>query len=287
MFYQATHLTRYIYDQPVAQCQSEARLTPRESERQRVLSSRVESSPAPSAYHLRRDYFGNQVVAFAVFGSHRQFVTTATSLVEVLPRPDVALPAVSWDQVRDQLAMPASDSALAACEYVFDSPYSTARPELLAFAEPAFAPGRPLAEAAVELAHRIYSGFAYVPASTSIETPLIDVFHQRRGVCQDFAHIMIGALRSLRLAARYVSGYLRSDTDFQGAEASHAWVSVWIPGHGWLDLDPTNDTLPSDGHVTLSVGRDFGDVTPLKGIALGGGRQHIEVEVRVEAQPAG
>ena len=286
MLYQATHITRYLYDQPVAQCQSEARLTPPESSRQHVLSSRLECSPAPQAFHRRRDYFGNEVTAFAVFGSYREFVTTATSLVEVLPRPDEPLPAIAWEQVRDQLALHPDDAALAAYEYVFNSPYAAASRELEEFAAPSFTPGRPLAEAVVDLAHRIYSEFAYVPASTSIEMPLLDVFRQRRGVCQDFAHIMIAALRSLRLAARYVSGYLRSGVDFQGAEASHAWVAVWIPEYGWLDLDPTNDVLPTDGHVTLAVGRDYGDVTPLKGIALGGGWQRIEVEVHVEPQAA-
>jgi transglutaminase-like putative cysteine protease len=146
-------------------------------------------------------------------------------------------------------------------------------------------PGRPLAEAAREMATRINKDFKYKPKSTSIHMPLLNVFELRRGVCQDFAHIMIGALRTCRLAARYVSGYLRSGANLQGSEASHAWVSVFIPGYGWLDLDPTNDVIPSAGHVTVAWGRDFGDVTPVKGITLGGGKHSVEVEVTVRPAP--
>ena len=153
--------------------------------------------------------------------------------------------------------------------------------ELFNYASPTFTPGRPLVDALQELSHRIHTEFRYQPKSTSIDMPLIEVLRNRRGVCQDFAHIMIGALRSLRLAARYVSGYLRSGSNYQGFEASHAWVSVFIPGNGWVGFDPTNDVMPSDRHVTLAWGRDFSDVTPMKGITLGGGGQTIEVEVSV------
>jgi transglutaminase-like putative cysteine protease len=152
-----------------------------------------------------------------------------------------------------------------------------------AFARGTFTPGRPLLEAATELSHRIHDEFKYDSMATSIDMPLADVLRQRRGVCQDYAHVMIGALRSLRLAARYVSGYVRSGPKVLGAQASHAWVSVFVPGTGWISFDPTNDLMPTDGHVTLAWGRDYGDVTPVKGVTLGGGGQAVAVEVYVKA----
>jgi transglutaminase-like putative cysteine protease len=246
----------------------------------------MEVHPEPALFEHRKDYFGNEVTTFAVFRTHAHFSATATSIVEVEPRAIVELPGISWEAARDQLAAPPDANTFEAYEFVFDSPFVASAPELAEFAHRTFTPGRPLADAVIELSHRIHSEFLYQPKSTSIDMPLLDVLTSRRGVCQDFAHVMIGSLRSLRLAARYVSGYLRSGALYKGAEASHAWVSVFVPGFGWMSLDPTNDTLPSDGHVTLAWGRDYGDVTPVKGIALGGGKQTVEVEVRVEAIPA-
>jgi transglutaminase-like putative cysteine protease len=282
MLYQATHITRYLYDEPVSQCLSEARLTPRNMPGQILHQSRLHVDPEPALLECRKDYFGNDVTSFAVFRTHERFAATATSVVEIYPRPAGVLPDIPWEDARDQLAGHSSPSLLEAYEFVFDSPFVAAEPELARYATPSFGAGRSLAEAVGELSHRIYSEFRYQPKSTSIDMPLLSVLEHRRGVCQDFAHVMIGALRSLHLAARYVSGYLRSGATYQGADASHAWVSVFVPGAGWLDFDPTNDVRPSQGHVTLGWGRDYGDVTPVKGIALGGGTQIVEVEVRVE-----
>ena len=164
---------------------------------------------------------------------------------------------------------------------MFASPLVPVGGDFLKYGRAVFTPGRPLLEGALALSHKIHEEFKYKPKSTAIDTPLTDIIRNRKGVCQDFAHVMIAALRSLRLSARYVSGYLRSGADYQGAEASHAWVSVFVPGQGWASFDPTNDLIPSDGHVTLAWGRDYCDVTPLKGITLGGGGQSVEVEVRV------
>jgi transglutaminase-like putative cysteine protease len=189
---------------------------------------------------------------------------------------------MAWEEARHELALHARPDTLEAFEYVFDSPFVAAAAELATYARPGFAKGRGLLEAIDELSHRIHSDFKYQPNATAIDTPLLETLKTRRGVCQDFSHVMIGALRSLGLAARYVSGYLRSGVDYQGAEASHAWVSVYLPGGGWVDIDPTNDVRPATGHVTLGWGRDYGDVTPVKGIALGGGHHLVEVEVRVE-----
>ncbi len=229
----------------------------------------------------RKDYFGNDVICVAVYEPHSRFVIEANSVVEVQTAPfDVS--SVPWEEARDLIASQPDDESLEAIEFVFDSPFVCTGPEFAEFARPTFTPRRPLVEALKELSHRIYSEFRYQPKSTSIKTPLLEVLRKRQGVCQDFAHVMIGALRSLRLAARYTSGYLRSSPGNQGAEASHAWVSAFVPGSGWLSFDPTNDVMPSDGHVTLAWGRDYGDVTPVSGIAVGGGSHSVEVEVSVQ-----
>jgi transglutaminase-like putative cysteine protease len=281
MQYRATHVTRYLYEEPVSQCLSEARLAPRTLAYQSVRGFQLEVEPPPAVFEQHTDYFGNSVATFTVLRPHDRFVTSASSLVEVLPRTE-PLPEIAWEQVRASLAIHDTPESLEAYEFVFDSPFVAASPELAAYAAPAFTGGRPLADAVIELCHRIHGEFRYQPKSTHIETPLREVLKQRCGVCQDFTHVMIGALRSLHLAARYVSGYLRSGANYQGAEASHAWVAVFIPGYGWLSVDPTNDVIPSEGHVTLAWGRDYGDVTPVKGIALGGGGHTVQVEVRVD-----
>jgi transglutaminase-like putative cysteine protease len=181
--------------------------------------------------------------------------------------------------VRRLVAAAASRELLDASEYLWESPYVPFLAELSAYAQPVFAPGLPIIEAVRALNRRIHNDFSYSPKSTSVETPLAEVLSKRRGVCQDFAHVMIGALRSVGIAARYVSGYIPSG---QGAEASHAWASVFVPGIGWIDFDPTNDLMPEGNHIVLAWGRDFGDVTPIRGVNLGGGRHNVEVEVRVQ-----
>jgi transglutaminase-like putative cysteine protease len=282
MLYRVMHATHYRYEAPVSQCQSEVRLTPRSLPWQSVLASTIETVPAPASATMRKDYYGNDVSALSILEQHERFSTVATSLVRIDPRPAGPSAAVGWEAARDQLAAHQAPGDLEAFEFVFDSPFVAACPELAAYARPCFPAGRPLVEAAIELSRRIHTEFTYQARSTAIDTPLHETLRAKRGVCQDFSHVMIGALRSMGLAARYVSGYLRSGADYQGAEASHAWVSVFCPGAGWLDFDPTNDVRPDTSHVTLAWGRDYGDVTPVKGIALGGGRHTVEVAVRVE-----
>jgi transglutaminase-like putative cysteine protease len=281
MTYRTTHTTTYRYDEPVSQSISEARLTPRSFDRQRVRDVRIDVQPDFATRQTRTDYFGNDVTTIAVFGTHERFIVTATSVVEAGLKPVKEFPAMPWESVRDLLAVPADEESLMASEFIFESPYVPLVKSVADYARPTFAPGRPLVESLRELKHRIHNEFVYKPASTSIEVPLQELMEKRHGVCQDFAHVMIGAVRSVGLAARYISGYLRSGADVQGAEASHAWVSAYVPGAGWVDFDPTNDVMPADGHVTVGWGRDFGDVTPLKGVALGGGGQTVEVEVHV------
>jgi transglutaminase-like putative cysteine protease len=282
MLYRVTHSTRYLYPSPVTQCFSEAHLTPREMPGQHVREHSLQVTPTPAFRQDRKDYFGNNVTTFAVFEKHVRSSAFATSVVEVSAANGEVASSPPWEQVRDRLALPLDVGSIAASEFIFDSPYICALPELLEYARPTFTPGRPLMEAARELTRRIHDEFNYQPKSTSIDTPLLEVLRSRQGVCQDFAHLMIGALRSLRLAARYVSGYIRSDPRFQGAAASHAWVSVFDPQNGWMGFDPTNNMMTSDSHITLAWGRDYSDVTPVKGLTLGGGGQSVDVAVCVQ-----
>jgi len=287
MLYRITHSTRYSYPSPVTQCFTEARLTPREFPGQLVREHSLQVTPYPAFLNERKDYFGNDVSTFAVFERHDRFSAIASSVVEVQPvRVDV-LSSPPWEVVCERLALPLDADSIAASEFIFDSPYISALAELREYARPTFTPGRPLLCALQELTTRIHAEFKYQPKSTSIDTPLLEVLHNRRGVCQDFAHLMIGALRSLRLSARYVSGYIRSGPRFQGAAASHAWVAAFDPVNGWLGFDPTNNMMTSDAHITLAWGRDYSDVTPVKGLTLGGGGQSVEVEVRVQSLEQG
>lgn len=282
MRYRATHTTNYAYGATVSQCQSEVRLTPRALPWQTLLESSIQTSPHPASVERHKDYFGNEVTSFTIVESHDRFTTVAASLVDVAERPVTPDVDASWENVRGELAAHDRPETLEAFEFTLASPFVTTHPMLADYAATSFAPGRPIAEAAEDLSHRLHADFRYEPKATRIDTPIMEAFAARRGVCQDFSHVMIGALRSMGLAARYVSGYLRSGAKYLGAEASHAWVSVFIPGSGWFDLDPTNDVRPGTGHITVAWGRDYGDVAPVKGIALGGGNQIVEVEVRVE-----
>lgn len=280
MLFQVTHTTRYIYQTTVSHCLNEVRLTPRSLPAQEVRETAIRVHPEPAFMHHRKDYYGNDVTFFEVFKKHESLEATAESTVEVLPAAS-KLSLISWEDARNLIAVQADEDSMQASEFIYDSPYVPAVPKLEEYAKKTFVAGRPLVEAAKNLTDRIHSDFKYHPKSTSIDIPLSEVLRNRRGVCQDFAHLMIGVLRSQRLAARYVSGYVRPGPRVQGAQASHAWVSVFVPGEGWISFDPTNNLMVSDSHVTLAWGRDYGDVTPVKGITLGGAGQTVEVEVYV------
>lgn len=281
MLYEVIHSTTYQYEAPVSQCLNEVHLTPRSLPTQAVRGAILKVEPAPAFVYERKDYFGNDVSNFGVFEVHEKLTATARSVVDVNPSGLVVKPQ-TWEDIRTQIGAQTDEACLAASEFVYESPYVPFSPELIAYAKEGFSPKRALIDAVQDLSHRIHEDFKYEPQSTSIDLPLVEVLRNRRGVCQDFAHVMIGVLRSHRLAARYVSGYVRSGPQVIGAQASHAWVSVFFPGAGWLDFDPTNDLMPSDAHVTLAWGRDYGDVTPVKGITLGGRGQSVEVEVYVK-----
>ena len=285
MIYRAVHTTVYTYSSSVSTCHNQLRLTPRKTAWQTVHQARVSVDPEPDSIAAFHDFYGNEVHYFSAWRPHDKLTVTAESVVELNPvPPPVPAWTPAWEDVRNEIRACGDRFAIEAFDLTGESPLIGWTPEIAAWVNEIFEPGRPVFEAAVELNSRVHKEFTYVPSSTTIETRVPDVFRMRRGVCQDFAHLMIASLRSIGLGARYVSGYLRSGA-YTGAEASHAWVSVFVPSAGWVDLDPTNDVIPSDGHLTLAWGRDYGDVVPVKGITLGGGNHTVEVAVRV--QPVG
>lgn len=282
MTFRALHTTTYSYSEPVSICHNEVHLRPRNTARQTVLNSDLTVEPEPGHFFSRKDYYGNNATFFAIHEPHTQLSIEAESIVQIQtpPAPSLAF-SPSWEQVRDAVRAHADADTLDAFQFAFASQYVKTGTEFAEFARPSFPAGRPLLEGVVDLSSRIHKQFKYAPKSTTIATPVEEALRERHGVCQDFAHVMIGALRALGLPARYVSGYLRSTSNTVGAEDSHAWVSSWCPDFGWFDIDPTNDVIPAEGHLTLAWGRDYGEVTPVKGVALGGGEQSIKVTVRV------
>lgn len=287
MKYRVTHTTEFVYEARVGLCYNEARLLPRVLPHQKVVSTTLEIQPQPHDYYERLDYFGNRTVYFSIQQPHDQLIVTANSVVETgpskLPEESGGL---TWEAARAQLSVERSADAIEASQFVLDSPNITVSDLLLEYAQPSFATGRPLLDAVHDLMQRIYQEFKYDPEFSTLATPLKDVLEHRSGVCQDFAHLAIGCLRSMGLAARYVSGYLETEPPpgkerLVGADASHAWFSVYLPGAGWLDFDPTNNQFPGERHITLAWGRDFADVTPLKGVAFGSGKHELKVAVDV------
>jgi transglutaminase-like putative cysteine protease len=274
MLYRALHTTRYTYEGPVSHCLSETRLTPRILPHQSLHDWELMVVPRPANVLSRKDYFGNDVTSFSVLEAHDTFTVTASSLIEL--RPAERAEGIPTTVADARLRIPVS-----ATEFVYESPLIPNVPEIAAYAADILSPSRPILEATTDLMRRIFKDFTYKPESTTIDTPLCEVFANRTGVCQDYAHAMIGALRSQEIPARYVSGYLRGDAELQGAQASHAWVQVLIPGAGWQDFDPTNNIRPSDSHLTIAWGRDYSDIPPVKGITVGGGAHTLDVEVHV------
>ncbi len=288
MNYKIVHRTTYKYKYPVSVGNHVACLKPRFLEHRQSASSELVIHPSPATRTERVDYFGNLLCFFTVQEPHQELTVEARSSVTVTSpiKPSTSVP-LPWEEAATQLSDDHSPAALEACQFGFESPRIRAREEFAAYARQSFTPGRPLPEAVLDLTSRIHSDFRFDAKATTVRTPTEDAFRRRRGVCQDFAHIQIACLRSLNLAARYVSGYLRTypppgKPRLIGADASHAWVSVYCPGSGWLDVDPTNNLVPSDGHVTLAWGRDYGDVSPLRGLILGGGAHRLKVSVDME-----
>ncbi len=284
-----THRTTYRYMDAVTTSHHEVRLAPRDTENQRALSHELTVLPVPDARRRRFDYFGNRALHFSISEPHRALEVVSTSVVEVSPVAKPRLDATPpWEQVRARLRVDRRRDVLDAYAMTFDSPHVVVSEALFEYGAPSFGGGRPALEVVRDLVGRIHRDFAYDPRATDISTPLAEVLAQRRGVCQDFAHLAIGCLRAQGLAARYVSGYLLTRPPpgrpkRVGADASHAWFSTFVPDAGWVDFDPTNDLIPSDEHVTVAYGRDFADVTPMRGVIHGGGGTHqLNVAVDVD-----
>jgi transglutaminase-like putative cysteine protease len=288
MNYRIVHRTDYHYSEPVDAGHNEARLLARQMPRQHTRSAALAIDPPPADYRERLDYFGNRVVSFSVDQPHEMLSVTATSEIALEPQAQGLdlFDGASWEDSRSALASATDADSLLARDFTLDSPLIVAQRALADYAAPSFTPGRRLLDAVHELMERIHRDFRYDPEFTTLSTPLTQVLEHRRGVCQDFAHLAIGCLRAHGVAARYVSGYIETlpppgKPRLIGADASHAWFSVFVPGTGWVDFDPTNNQVPASQHVTIAWGRDYADVTPLKGIIFGGGKMTMKVAVDV------
>jgi len=285
--YTVEHDTRYTYRTPVAQSWQLAHLTPRALPWQRVLAHELRIEPRPDERRDGFDSFGNAVTHFSLHAAHESLEVAMRCVVEVGARPssEAAAP-IAWEAVRDAVrAEPAQDCLL---------PARMTEPTRLVpsfdaaglYAADSFARGRDWLEATSDLMNRIHADFEFEPGSTTVSTSIDEVLYQRSGVCQDFAHLMLGCLRGHGLPARYMSGYLLTDPPpgrarLLGADASHAWVAAYAPDHGWIEFDPTNDRIPDQRYITLAWGADFADAVPLRGVLLGGRSQRMSVEVSV------
>jgi transglutaminase-like putative cysteine protease len=315
--YRVRHLTEYSYGSDVVHSHQLLHLVPRPLNYQQCFEHSIEITPGAYRRGDEVDAFGNPVTRIEIQYPHRHLEVAAQMEVTVHPRPPVhAVDTLPWDRVASTLSYHSralARDALEASRFRHESPYVRVKKLFTDYAQDCFAPGRPILEGAEDLMRKLNLGFEYAPGETTIATPVTEVLQNRRGVCQDFAHLMISCLRSRGLAARYVSGYVRTcgprDTKAQlqlqfepeqvtvpatsgpdsdeapallGGAASHAWVSVFCPPFGWIDLDPTNDTYVGTDHVAIAWGRDFGDVSPLRGVILGGGTHRLSVHVAVE-----
>jgi len=284
-----THTSTYGYRSSVTVSHHLLRLAPRKLERQFLMAHSLEINPAAEALHRHIDYFGNEVAFTAIEGAHRRLSVTARSQVAVapafIPDPTETPP---WESVRYLCHTDLSEPVLDASEFIFASPLVPLEQAFRSYATASFPAGRPVLDGVLDLSARIHREFTFDATATVVSTPLAQVLEDRRGVCQDFAHLMIACLRSLGVPARYVSGYLETlpppgQAKLLGADASHAWVAFFCPGLGWIDVDPTNNLLPSMQHITLGWGRDYGDVSPIRGFLVGGDEHTLTVAVDVVA----
>ena len=294
-FYQILHDTHYRYASPVSLAQQLAHLWPRACPWQRNHEQQLLVSPQPCQRQDALDVFGNPLTRLVFERPHDELKVSARLQVEVLARPALDLQAsLPWEDACTALRYSGQallPGVLEATRFRFESPYVHLKQVFADYAADCFSPGRPLLAAVDGLMQKIFAEFSFDAAATQVATPLLQVLEERRGVCQDFAHLMLACLRSMGLSARYVSGYLLTQPPpgqprLIGADASHAWVSVFCPQQGWVDFDPTNNIRPALEHITLAWGRDFADVSPLRGVILGGGSHDPEVQVTVLPIPA-
>lgn len=288
MIYSVRHLTTYRYASEVAYARCILRLIPRTGPGQTLLQSTITVDPKPEAKSVKTDAFGSSTLTTVIAAPHRKLLIESRCLVDV-HAPTVGDPAASpsWETVRESGLKARALDPESPTLYLYPTRATPIVLEITEYACASFPPGRPVIQAAADLARRIKSEFIYDPEATEIWTPVVEAFRQRRGVCQDFAQVMISGLRGLGLSARYVSGYLRTapppgQTRLEGADATHAWIEVWCgPDRGWIGLDPTNNMFAENDHIILAIGRDYQDVAPIEGVLLGAGRQRLRVEVDV------
>ncbi len=290
MRFRILHTTRYHYNIDVGRCYNLAHMVPRDTARQTCTRHHIRVTPDPAHTHKHQDYFGNSAYYFAIQKTHRELCITAESEVEMQER--VAVPGLAFGltcaEVLARLRLGADSEILLAREYLLDSPMIRTFGALRDYGSQSLRPDRPFLSAVLELNERIYRDFTYDPGFTTLATPLQDVLAHKRGVCQDFAHFAIGCLRACGYAARYVSGYLETlpppgQEKLQGADATHAWFAVYSPEEGWFEFDPTNNKMACEQHILTAWGRDYSDVTPLRGVIFGGGDKHeLTVAVTVE-----
>jgi transglutaminase-like putative cysteine protease len=288
VIYDIRHVTTYAYESPVSFARCSLRLEPRSGDGQELISHSVDIRPRPAERTVRRDFFGTHTEIILIETSHRSLRIDSRSRVSVSRQvPGRAAPSPPWENVRDLAFEATSLDPSSPIGYVFASSLVPVHAPLTAYAAASFPPDGGILTGAVDLMHRIRNDFKYDPKATVISTPLEEVFEKRRGVCQDFAHVMIAGLRGLGLPAAYVSGYLRTipppgQPRLQGADATHAWVSVWCGAEiGWVGFDPTNDLLVGNDHIVLATGRDFSDVSPVDGMIMGSRKQKLGVAVDV------
>jgi transglutaminase-like putative cysteine protease len=291
--YRVQHVTRYEYATPVTLSQQMLHLTPRPLPWQQCETHALALEPQAAEYVEREDFFGNRIVQFAVRTAHTELRVSADSTVHLRARWEglEVESSPAWETVRERLHDVTRPPLLDPSQYLFESPHVELAPALIRYAGKSFPAQRPLLAGARDLMQRVYQDFEFDAEATTVATPLAEVMALKRGVCQDFAHLMIGCLRALGLSARYVSGYILTEPPpglprLAGADASHAWVSVFCPQSGWVDFDPTNNLLPDLEHITVAWGRDFSDVTPMRGVILGGGGEQ-ELDVSVTVTPLG
>ncbi|GGN15305.1 MULTISPECIES: transglutaminase family protein [Marinomonas] len=290
MRYRVRHITEYTYGAPVSLCYNMAHLLPRDTRNQRCLHQKIQINPPPVYQNDGEDYFGNQTFYFSIQEAHKKLVIDVTTDFEIASLNVLewqAQSTLSCGELRAMLNAPNTPELRMAKEYLLDSPQIRRSEDLKAYALSTFADDEPVLQAAMAFTHKIFSEFKFDPSTTTVATPLEQVLKQRSGVCQDFAHLAIGCLRSVGIPARYMSGYLETlpppgQEKLVGADASHAWFAIFTPDFGWVEFDPTNDLMPNEQHIVTAWGRDYSDVTPLQGVIFeGGGSQQLAVSVDV------
>jgi transglutaminase-like putative cysteine protease len=286
--YQVTHITEYEYFLPIAICHNIAKLIVRDSAHQRTISTNIKISPQPARQTEYLDFFGNKVLYFAIQQEHKKLTVSIQSIIEKnieIPKQTNLYNDLQWKQIREQLFELRTEH-IEARQFIAETDFTKASEEILNYALVSFLPERSFYDASKELMQRIYTDFEFKPGATNVATPIEEVMKDRKGVCQDFAHIAIACIRSVGLPARYVSGYIETvapagKEKLFGVDASHAWYAIYIPNTGWIDFDPTNNMIPGQQHIAIGWGRDYADITPLKGVILSSGKHKLTVSVDV------